>query len=465
MKQNRKTLIKVKERFSVLSPSPRPKMPGSSAGTNPRSQHNDSLAQFRIRHRPIPWSRGGKSPSNFYKRQLFSCPSPTDKSSNLKAEDFGNLEELEIDIPGPQQLPPTELSSNISDLLQGISPSPTHPSSFSPKPGSLAEAATEAKKNFQTVQRGVIAKRQEESEEVFRSLPESTSNAFKNQTKKSVHYSPQISGPLSVQDINAKANKTGHCSSYISKRDSMRDARRDKAQKRIKSFEFSNPLVIENDLENNQGRKNPVSNEEMSTTLEVAVPEKLQPHKIGLKNTGMTCYLNSSLQALLGLPMVVTDAINLGLAMKSLSVKNIKLVSSFTSLCIAHSKGQAATTNEMAAKVKTDMESLDSKFVGNSMQDANEFLGPFLDGLMENIWKIFTEVEDKKDAREMTMVTDNGFTRSITNLVDTNFLYEKEETKVCCQCGLKSSAKWTDNNFLLPVKSGIGFKVCINIVQ
>ena len=119
----------------------------------------------------------------------------------------------------------------------------------------------------------------------------------------------------------------------------------------------------------------------------------------------------------------------------------------------------------MAARVKTDMESLDSKFVGNKMQDANEFLGPFLDGLKENIWKIFTEVEDNKDAREMTVVTDNGFARSITNLVDTNFLYEKEETKVCCQCGLKSSAKWTDNNFLLPVKSGIDFEVCINFFQ
>ena len=158
---------------------------------------------------------------------------------------------------------------------------------------------------------------------------------------------------------------------------------------------------------------------------------------------------------------------NLKSALKKLAVstEGSRLVAPFTAICEAQTKADVARTNVNAMRVKRDMEQLDSQFAGNKMQDANEFLGPFLDGLKENIWKIFTEVEDNKDARELTIVTDNGFSRSITNLVDTNFLYEKEETKVCCQCGLKSSAKWTDNNFLLPVKSGIGFEVCINIFQ
>ena len=40
----------------------------------------------------------------------------------------------------------------------------------------------------------------------------------------------------------------------------------------------------------------------------VVVPTKLLPHKIGIQNRGNTCYLNSTVQALLGLPMLVTDA-------------------------------------------------------------------------------------------------------------------------------------------------------------
>ena len=40
----------------------------------------------------------------------------------------------------------------------------------------------------------------------------------------------------------------------------------------------------------------------------LTLPAKLEPHLIGIQNRGNTCYLNSTVQALLGLPMLVTDA-------------------------------------------------------------------------------------------------------------------------------------------------------------
>ena len=51
--------------------------------------------------------------------------------------------------------------------------------------------------------------------------------------------------------------------------------------------------------------------------------------------------------------------------------KVTKLVSPFTSLCLA----QVSRTNNMAASGKIDMKTMD----GNKMQDANEFLCPFMD--------------------------------------------------------------------------------------
>ena len=51
----------------------------------------------------------------------------------------------------------------------------------------------------------------------------------------------------------------------------------------------------------------PASSSEAEAVVEV-VPAKLLPHKIGIQNRGNTCYLNSTVQALLGLPMLVTDA-------------------------------------------------------------------------------------------------------------------------------------------------------------
>ena len=119
----------------------------------------------------------------------------------------------------------------------------------------------------------------------------------------------------------------------------------------------------------------------------------------------------------------------------------------FTAICEAQTKADVARTNVNAMRVKRDMEQLDSQFAGNKMQDANEFLCRFMDELRENIGKVFSEVSG--DSKEAEVEDDSGTFHSLTNLVDTNFQYEKQEQFVCCNCGHKSETKYTDVNFFL----------------
>ena len=135
-----------------------------------------------------------------------------------------------------------------------------------------------------------------------------------------------------------------------------------------------------NESETDLNRNKSTSSEAIHELSEVTVPEKLEPHKIDLKNRGNSCFLNSILQALMKLPMFITDATNLKRAVQSVSssldMKAVKLASPFTSLCPT----QVSRTNYMAASGKTNMETMD----GHKVQDAKKFLCRFMDELKEN---------------------------------------------------------------------------------
>jgi len=232
---------------------------------------------------------------------------------------------------------------------------------------------------------------------------------------------------LSEKDINNKINRTNHST----------------PKNTADEFRF---VTVDKDSDSEKEKIIDLEPGPTQNILEVALPEKLDPHKIGFQNRGNTCYLNASLQALLGLPMVVTDATNIKYAVAKLAPKidASRLVLPFTSLCLAQSRGEVARANRRVQDLKSDMELVDSQFAGNKMQDANEFLCRFMDELKGNIENLYEEVGDKS---KLVLKDEADNSHTLTNLVDTNFLYEREEQFACCSCGAKSQSRHTDVSF------------------
>ena len=157
---------------------------------------------------------------------------------------------------------PRALFSQLGEENENNSFYPDTPRSLTPKPGqfsagSLAEAAAELK---------------------------SKSSPFQRSKKW------QRPG-LSERSLNCKINKTGSLFSSP-------------GVGHQQSYEFVTAQDSTEEGEKEKEKTEPAS----SSEAEAVVVAKLLPHKIGIQNRGNTCYLNSTVQALLGLPMLVTDA-------------------------------------------------------------------------------------------------------------------------------------------------------------
>eukprot|EP00090_Calanus_glacialis_P004771 TRINITY_DN13579_c0_g1_i1.p1 TRINITY_DN13579_c0_g1~~TRINITY_DN13579_c0_g1_i1.p1 ORF type:complete len:874 (-),score=172.79 TRINITY_DN13579_c0_g1_i1:269-2890(-) len=408
------------------------KMPDSSAGDSPRQQPAKPVRPALPSNRTV------------VPRALNFGPSDIVLDSDINE----NSENLEI-RPKKIELP----SRNFIKPQTNTSPK----TKFTPKPGGLAEAALEvtgSPGSHTPVQRSNKWQKSESSssksngavridqlkewqENGETNIP--ATNFYQNKRFSFGKGSPITYGntkslksdknraSLSEKEINNKINRTNHST----------------PKSTADEFRF---ITVDKDSESDKEKIIDLEPGPTQNILEVALPEKLDPHKIGFQNRGNTCYLNASLQALLGLPMVVTDATNIKYAVAKLApkIESSRLVLPFTSLCLAQSRGEVGRANRRVVDLKSDMELVDNQFAGNKMQDANEFLCRFMDELKGNIQNLYEEVGDKS---KLVLKDDADTPHTLTNLVDTNFLYEREEQFACCSCGAKSQSRHTDVSF------------------
>jgi len=187
------------------------------------------------------------------------------------------------------------------------------------------------------------------------------------------------------------------------------------------------------------------------------VPKILEPHLIGFQNHGNTCYLNASLQALLGLPMMVTDAINLKYAVdlrKGSAEKPVKkdMMEIFLQIARARENKDFDKVTRKIDLLKTELEHIDKQFIGNKMQDANEFLSRLMDSMKDNVDQLFQELSpDVNEVKALVTEKEDGSKVELPNIVNSNFLSEREETFECMNCHSKESNRHRDLNFYCTV--------------
>jgi ubiquitin C-terminal hydrolase len=205
-------------------------------------------------------------------------------------------------------------------------------------------------------------------------------------------------------------------------------------------------------INNNKDKSNikQLSNEKINLTNAIKNNKGL----IGLDNLGNTCYLNSSLQALLHTEQL-RDYFLSKSHFKDVNKLNKfgyqgKLSSSFGKLAM-----ELWTSNKSSINISTFYKlvgSLNSQFAGNQQQDAQELLSWVLDGLSEDLnlvkdkpYTVQPDSDDRPDSVLAQIWWENHLKRDLS--VIQAIFTGQFKSLITCKCG-HTSARFEAFNFL-----------------
>ncbi|GAB1291541.1 Ubiquitin carboxyl-terminal hydrolase 29 [Apodemus speciosus] len=161
----------------------------------------------------------------------------------------------------------------------------------------------------------------------------------------------------------------------------------------------------------------------------------------GFPNLGNTCYMNSILQSVFGIPTFAKDLLTQGIPWEKVSYDD--LIMPLSQLLVLKDIRDIEIKGELLTSVKKSISTVADTFSGNEQNDAHEFLSLCLDQLKLNMEK----VNAMWDTERRNMCAGAAATKRFVCPVGANFEFELHSSIICEGCG-EATLKTEVSNYL-----------------
>uniref|UniRef100_A0A8C6MP55 Ubiquitin carboxyl-terminal hydrolase n=2 Tax=Mus TaxID=862507 RepID=A0A8C6MP55_MUSSI len=161
----------------------------------------------------------------------------------------------------------------------------------------------------------------------------------------------------------------------------------------------------------------------------------------GFPNLGNTCYMNSILQSVFGIPTFAKDLLTQGIPWEKVSYDD--LIMPLSQLLVLKDIRDVEIKGELLTSVKKSISTVADTFSGNEQNDAHEFLSLCLDQLKLNMEK----VNAMWDTERRSTCAGSAGTKRFVCPVGANFEFELHSSIICEGCG-EATIKTEVSNYL-----------------
>ncbi|XP_059109414.1 ubiquitin carboxyl-terminal hydrolase 29-like [Peromyscus eremicus] len=157
----------------------------------------------------------------------------------------------------------------------------------------------------------------------------------------------------------------------------------------------------------------------------------------GFPNLGNTCYMNSILQSIFGIPTFAMDLLAQGIPWEKVS--NDDLIKPLSRLLVLKDIQDIEIKGAILMDVKKSISTVADTFSGDEQNDAHEFLSQCLDQLKLNVEKLnamwITERDNEAERSSPSTYAGTATNKRFVCPVSANFELELQSSIVCEACG------------------------------
>ncbi|KAL6093425.1 hypothetical protein STEG23_029210 [Scotinomys teguina] len=162
-----------------------------------------------------------------------------------------------------------------------------------------------------------------------------------------------------------------------------------------------------------------------------------QLKRAGFPNLGNTCYMNSILQSVFGIPTFAKDLLTQGIPWEKVSYDD--LIKPLSQLLALKDIRDIEVKGELLINVKKSISTVADTFLGDEENDAHEFLSQCLDQLKLNMEKLnamwITEMDNSIEGSSPPTYAGTAIPKRFICPVSANFEFELQSSIVCEACG------------------------------